>query len=100
MALWKKNYNTNRVITDLQVYNAQKNKSYKKVWIKLYGTRKRNAGMHIILLQSHGLRFTITSMLIVQPINIIFWSKAVAVGKMFITKTGFYGLSPHNASLL
>ena len=34
---------------------------------------------------AHGLTFTITSMLIVPPINIIFWSKAVAVGKMFIT---------------
>lgn len=50
MALWKKNYNvTNQVITDLQVYN-DKNKSYKQVLIKLHGTRKRNAGMHIILL--------------------------------------------------
>ena len=45
----KKKYNTNQVITDLQVYN-DKNKSYKQVLIKLYGTRKRNVGMHIILL--------------------------------------------------
>lgn len=51
MAHWKKkNDNTNQVITDLQVYNAQKNKSYKQVSTKLYGTRKRNVGMYIMIL--------------------------------------------------
>ena len=49
MALWKKKYNTNQVITDLHVYNNNY-KSYKQVLIKLYGTRKRNVGMYIILL--------------------------------------------------